>query len=250
MMPASPLYQSPIALLQELGIAKPEEIHLEGIAEHCGATIVYRRTVGCEARVLGYGDRAIITVNEAAPVGRRRFSAAHELGHWLLDRGTVSLTCTEDTLTREWSDETIERRANRYAADLLLPDFMVRPIVQDYDITFAMVEHLIDQFNTSFTTTAIRLVELGSFPAILICSEAGKRRWFFRSGFVPQSFWPYAKPRPGTATFDVLHRPFEKGLVRNLTGESWIGHPTARNQPIREEAIRLTPRLVLSLITW
>ena len=249
-MPASPLYQSPIALLQELGIAKPEEIHLEGIAEHCGATIVYRRTVGCEARVVGYGDRAIITVNEAARPERRRFSAAHELGHWMRDRGTIALACTEDTLTGEWSDETIERRGNRYAADLLLPDFMVRPIVQDCDITFTMVDHLVKQFKTSFTATAIRLVELGSFPAILVCSVAGRRQWFFRSTLAPQDYWPYTEPRPGTATFDVLHKPFEKGLVRNVTGDSWIGHPTARNQPIREEAIRLTPRLVLSLLTW
>ena len=156
MMPTSPLYRSPIALLQELGITKPEDIQLEGIAEHCGATIVYRRTVGCEARVLGYGDLAIITVNEAASLARRRFSAAHELGHWLWDHGTIALACTEDSLTGEWSDETKERRANRYAADLLLPDFMVRPIVQDCDITFAMVDHLIDQFSTSFTATAIR----------------------------------------------------------------------------------------------
>jgi len=250
MMSASPLYQSPNALLQELGITTPEEIQLEAIAQHCRATIVYRRTVGCEARVLGYGDRAIITVNDAAQPERRRFSAAHELGHWMWDRGTIALNCSEDTLDGEWSAETIERRANRYAADLLLPDFMVQPIVQDCDISFAMVKHLADQFRTSFTATAIRLVELGSFPAMLICSEAGKRRWFFRSALVPPDYWPYTEPRLGTATFDVLRRSYEEGLVRNLTGENWIGHPAARQQQIHEEAIRLTPHLVLSLLTW
>ena len=249
-MSASPLYRSPNALLQELGITTPREIHLEGIAEHCGATIVYRRTVGCEARVVGYGTRAIITVNEASRLERRRFSAAHELGHWMWDRGTIALNCSEDQFEGEWSDETIERRANRYAADLLLPDFMVQPIVQDCDITFAMVNHLVEQFSTSITATAIRLVELGSFPAILICSKAGKRRWFFRSALVPPDYWPYTEPRPGTATFDALNKPFEKGVVRNLTGESWIGHPNARQQRIHEEAIRLTPHLVLSLVTW
>lgn len=250
MMSASPLYQSPNALLQELGITTPEEIQLEAIAEHCQATIVYRRTVGCEARVLGYGDRAIITVNDTAPPERRRFSAAHELGHWMWDRGTLAVNCSEDTLEGEWADETIERRANRYAADLLLPDFMVQPLGQDCDITFAMVKDLADRFRTSVTATAIRLVELGSFPAMLICSAAGTRRWFFRSALVPPDYWPYTEPRPGTATFDLLRRPYEKGLVRNLSGEKWIGHPTARHQPIREETIQLTPHFVLSLITW
>lgn len=150
-------------------------------------------------------------------------------------------------------NETVERRANRFAADLLLPEFMIRPVVQDCDITFAVVDHLVEQFNTSFTVTAIRLVELSSFPAILVCSESARRRWFFRSPLVPHDYWPYTEPRQGTATYELLGRPSEKGVVRNLPGEKWVGHPAARVQSIREEAIRLTrysPHLVLSLLTW
>jgi hypothetical protein len=113
-----------------------------------------------------------------------------------------------------------------------------------------MIDHLIEQFNTSLTATAIRLVEVGSFPAIVICSKAGKRRWFFRSSLVPQDFWPYTEPRSGTATHELLQGTHEQGRARDLAGDRWIGHPEARHQRIREEAIRLTSRLVLSLITW
>ena len=57
------MVKAPAALLDELGINAPSEIAIEAIAQYCGATIVYEPLDGCEARILGSGDRAIITVN-------------------------------------------------------------------------------------------------------------------------------------------------------------------------------------------
>lgn len=115
-------YRPPEAVLEELGIRDPEDIKIEAIAEYCGATILYERLEGTEARILGYGDHAIITVNDAALRGRQRFSGAHELGDWMCDRGKIAFTCTDRSFTREWSDDNPERRANQYAVELLLPE--------------------------------------------------------------------------------------------------------------------------------
>jgi hypothetical protein len=49
-------------LLQELGITEPKEIDLEAIAYHVGAHVRRQPLDGCEARIIGCGDRAIITV--------------------------------------------------------------------------------------------------------------------------------------------------------------------------------------------
>jgi hypothetical protein len=51
-------------LLQELGVTEPGEIDLEAIAFHLGAHVRYRTLDGCEARIIGSNDTAIITVNE------------------------------------------------------------------------------------------------------------------------------------------------------------------------------------------
>jgi Zn-dependent peptidase ImmA (M78 family) len=163
-------YRSPASLLDELGIREPEEIAIEAIAEYCGATILYQPLQGAEARIVGHGDRAIITVNEAAPIGRRRFSGAHELGHWMCDRGKIAFACTDRILTTEWSDENPERRANRYAVGLLLPSAIFSPYARNREVTFATVRDLADRFQTSLTATAIRLVELVSFPAMIVCA--------------------------------------------------------------------------------
>jgi len=74
-------------LLQELGITWPKEIDLEAIAFNLGARVRYRRLEGCEARIIGRNDTATITIGEGCTPRRKRFSLAHEIGHWTHHRG-------------------------------------------------------------------------------------------------------------------------------------------------------------------
>ena len=74
-------------LLQTLGVTDPRDIDLEAIAFDQGAVVKYRPLDGCEARIIGYGDRAMITVDNRRRPSRVRFSTAHEIGHWHRHRG-------------------------------------------------------------------------------------------------------------------------------------------------------------------
>ena len=87
-----------VDLLQSLGITEPAEIDICAIAQSRGATVVEKLVTGCEARIVGYGERAIIVVNSESISSRKRFSAAHELGHWMRDAGTISLGCNPKRL--------------------------------------------------------------------------------------------------------------------------------------------------------
>jgi hypothetical protein len=62
-MMANSYYIPPHRLLSDLGITEPCDIRIEAIAQHCGATVVYERLKGSAARILGFGDRAFITVD-------------------------------------------------------------------------------------------------------------------------------------------------------------------------------------------
>lgn len=249
-MTVAPSYRPALSILQELGISEPEDLHIEAIAQYCGATIVYEPLKGCEARLIGYGDRAIITVNRDSSLRRQRFSAGHELGHWMRDRGKIAFVCAASTFALEWSDDNPERRANGYAAGLLLPEFMFRPLAQNQEITFLTVERLANRFRTSMTATAIRLVEQGSFPAMIACSELGRRRWFLRGPAVPEDLWPFTEPGRDTVAYDLLRTSAEPPGPVDVGADGWIDHPDSYRYRLREDSIRVPPNLVLTLLWW
>lgn len=237
-------------VLDELGIVEPNDIQIEAIAEYCDATIVYECLTGCEARILGSGDRAIITINKRSSRARQRFSAAHELGHWMYDRGRIAFACTEAKLVRGWDDGNPERRANRYAADLLLPRNMFVPRARNCPINHESVAELARAFETSLTATAIRLVELGSYPSMLVCSDTDGRKWFSRSPIVPRTLMPRQVPGKGSLAAALLSGTTRPSGPEEVDADEWIDHPDAHRYCLREDSVRVTEGLVLTLLWW
>jgi Zn-dependent peptidase ImmA (M78 family) len=244
-------YKAPEAILEELGVREPADLKIEAIAEYCGATIVYAPLEGTEARILGYGDRAIITVNSATPRSRQRFSGGHELGHWMCDRRKIAFACSESAFTREWSDDNPERRANQYSAELLLPQRMFSRDAKNREMTVATVRHLAEVYQTSLTATAIRLVEFGSFPAMVVCSESERRRWFKRGPDVPEVLWPHQRVSPMTVAHDIFKgKAAASPGPMDVSADAWFGHHDARQYSVREDSIRIAGELVLTLLWW
>jgi Zn-dependent peptidase ImmA (M78 family) len=245
---ASSPFKTPAQLFSELGITAPSQIDIEAIAQHCGATIVYEPLVGSEAYILGHHDRAIITVNSAAASrGRQRFSAAHELGHWMRDRGTTSFACEKRKMFLERRQEDPERLANVYAVDLLLPESMFLPRVKNKDITFDTVRALASEFETSLTATAIRVVKFGSFPSILVCSEDGRKKWAI---FGPDIFLRLRdEPGPNSIAYGLLHGSENADRPSDIYADEWVEHRHADRYSVREHSIR-SGFGVLTLLWW
>lgn len=240
-------YRSASDLLNELGITEPEEIDIEAIAQHCSATVVYETLTGSEARIVGAEDNAIITVKPSTSRGRERFSAAHELAHWLKDAGEVALLCNPDDAFDESEGVNRETRANDYAADLLLPRSMFSSRAKNKSMTLETASSLATTFQTSLTATAMRLVQLGSFPAVMVVSDSTRMRWFRRGPNVPESLWPHA---PGRKTFayDISRGKADSGSDHVYVDE-WLSGAVERHT-VHEDSRRLTDDRVLTILWW
>jgi len=244
-------FRSPDQLLQELAITVPDEIDIEAIAFHCNATVRYRSLTGCAARIVGNGDYAIITVDSGSPRPRQRFSAAHELGHWMYDRGKASLSCQDTQFLKEWSASNPEARANRYASSLLLPVKLFSPIAKTFSTAdFTVIKNLAETFVTSLTATAIRLVEWGPFPAMLICHSGEGREWFVRAPGVRDELWPSSRPEKDTLASRLLNSATERELIGEVPARAWFDHPSAGKHYIQEHSLRPRIGWVLSLLWW
>lgn len=244
-------YRSPETLLQEMGITEPREIDVEAIAYHCGAVVHYRPLDGCAARIIGYGEQATISVDPNSTRGRQRFSVGHELGHWMRDRGKLVYLCQSTDLRSPWDHrQNPEARANEYAADLLMPAFMFKPAAKGKPMTFEAVAELARTFKVSNMATAIRLVQMGSYPAMVVCYGIEGRRWYSAGLDIPLDLYPLRELSHDTEAFDLLFGKVDRTRPRMADAASWIAYRRSYRYSIYEHSIRISDDAILALLWW
>jgi hypothetical protein len=226
-------------LLQDLGITEPKEIDLEAIAFHLGARVRYRRLEGCEARIIGCNDKAIITICEDCTPKRKRFSLAHEIGHWTHHRGQTLVCRVEESQPN--SSLSPERVANSFAADLMMPWFLFDPAARAYPkLNFKTVSTISGIFEASLTAAAIRLVEGGHSPAVLVCHTTAGRKWFVRGPDVPEHWFPRDDLDADSFAFGVLFgsNP-DDPIPRKIGADAWFDRRDAANFEVQEQTMRV-----------
>jgi|TARA_R110002049_G_scaffold149648_3_gene312701 Zn-dependent peptidase ImmA (M78 family) len=94
-------------------------------------------------------------VDSSEPSVRQRFTAAHELGHFVLHRDMIGDGIQDNYLLRaEGLTNTQEAQANRFAADLLMPRNLIS---QAIDGGTTSVGALAELFRVSEIAMSIRL---------------------------------------------------------------------------------------------
>jgi Zn-dependent peptidase ImmA (M78 family) len=238
-------------LLQSYGITRPEDIDLEAIAFDQGAVVKYRALDGCEARIVGKGGRAIISIDPRAIPSRQRFSLAHELAHWLLDRGNVSFLCKKaDIRETNEAPNSVETSANRLAADLLMPDYIFDPLCVKKPFTLNTVNDLAERFGTSRTATALRMVNSGRFLGMVACYSAEGRQWFQRGKDVPEQLWPVRELHEDSQAFELIYGADRATGPCKVGAEAWIDRFDAHQYTITEHAMKISDDSVLVLLWW
>lgn len=120
-----------------------------------------------------------------ASPGRRNFTLAHELGHYLLHRMMAGneIICEKSDMW-EWDSayRVRESEANQFASFLLMPrdDFdiqtaeFVRPVVSDF-------AKLSGRYNVSITAAVLKWLELTNQRAMVVISRDGFIDWAWSS---------------------------------------------------------------------
>lgn len=237
-------------ILLDLGIEDPQDIDLEAIAWTLGAAVNYRPLDRCEAMIVGGSRRAVITVNSKAIPVRRRFSIAHEIGHWHHHRGRILFCGTRDIDNPEDDALHLERQADQFASDLILPNFMVRPrIIKIRRLTLAVIRAIADEFQASDTATLLKLVSLDQFPIIAVCHNRERRRWFRRAPMIPRWWFPRSELDHESFAFEMLFGSgAESSYPRKIGGDAWFDFRGADSFEIQEQSFQLPNHEVLTLL--
>jgi Zn-dependent peptidase ImmA (M78 family) len=175
------------AFLRRFGLDSRER--LAEIAEAIGIEVLYRPAESFDGALLRIRDaqRGYIVINSRIrEESRRRFTLAHEIGHFVLPgQQEVSAPCKQQKI-ENWEEDLYrpELEANRFAAEILMPRGIVAEFCQS-EPSLESIRSIAQLCGTSLTASAVRLITLTPHRAAVVWSQDQKILWSKLSeGFV------------------------------------------------------------------
>ncbi len=171
-------------LISDLGINDLADLfRLEEIAWARGVLVTDDKLEGAEASLVISYSQGVITISTAMQdQRRRRFSIAHELGHFELHRGTQELLICLNQDIRESPHKDVsnklEQEANEFASELLMPKRFFAPLCLSEEPSLLYISSLANKFMTSLTATALKYIKFCNEPVAIILSQNNKIQWF------------------------------------------------------------------------
>ncbi len=132
-------------------------VELRAVVSYLNLSLVQhaREPFSSEAALVPLGDGHVIELRGTSGERRRRFTIAHEIGHFLLHPGRA---VTERGGATNRATASLEREANQFAAELLMPERLVRQAALEEG---ADARRLADRFDVSDQAMSLRLRRLG-----------------------------------------------------------------------------------------
>jgi Zn-dependent peptidase ImmA (M78 family) len=178
-------------LLRSYGISDPADIDLHAIAHLQGLSIRFAPLKACDARLVGIGNRGIITIRDDQSAERQRFSIGHEIGHWKHHRNKMLMCQSSDIGEEREAGKQREKVADLFASGLLMPRYLFRPLAQRSNRpSFELGMDLARRFRVSVTAALRRVVACDLFPTILVSYGIKGRRWYEKAPMVDDSWIP------------------------------------------------------------
>lgn len=170
----------------------------------------------------------VIYHHSEGPSGRKRFTIAHELGHFLLPKHSAEHKCFQSDIrigSQPDKNNIFEAEANQFAQCLLMPSkFISSAINQSLPDIHALIS-LKEQFDMSFEAISNECTKHSKHPFALVYSQNGIVRYCWRNwkSFEPRITVKRGEPLPQNSHAFRLSQPNETvSLIQDTPSEAWL----------------------------
>jgi Zn-dependent peptidase ImmA (M78 family) len=180
-------------LLSDIGFDEITNLSMKLFVSALGATLVEEELKNSDGKIVRGKSKTLIKVNSQIPYdSKKRFTIAHEVGHFLMhDKIEVH---NENSNTLNWFVNTEsqlkkglqEWEANDFASELLMPEQIFRNETQDKPFSPNLIKYLSERFKTSITSTVFRCLQLDIHPLLVVFISNGTVKYCDKT-----SNWPY-----------------------------------------------------------
>lgn len=188
----------------------------------------------------GSGEWGIIYNESIRSAGRRNFTLAHELGHYLLHRQDHpgGLQCTNRNMAAwDGARNRIEAEANTFASYLLMPLDDFRAQIRGRAIDIDVMTELADRYAVSLTAAILKWMTITDKRAMIVVGKEGFIDWAWSSEPLIRSGIYYA------ARQTVIELPARSLAAREVDADTgrhgerhepgvWLG-----NEPVHEMTV-------------
>lgn len=134
---------------------------------------------GKDGRIVSADGRSIITISTSVTDrGKKRFTAAHELGHFELHKDLTISADTQYELCNWYQSGPQEKEANEFASELLMPYRLFSTQCKGVKFQPTLIDHLATSFVVSKTAAIMKFLKAGNHPICVICVKDNKVKWW------------------------------------------------------------------------
>lgn len=222
-------------------IAESEEITVEPKAPD---------QVGVSGGIIFHGESVgIFYATNIRSEGFRRFTVAHELGHYFIDGHPEEILKTAPIhISRagfSQGNNSIELEADHFASGLLMPSKLVGQAIGESRVGLDGIIALREMAKCSLTASAIRAAECSDYPLAVVVSSGEKVAYAFLSENFKRldklTLLKKGAPLPATHTLRFNRDPANVSLARSMCGQTnladWFS--CTRRLELDEEVIGL-----------
>lgn len=197
-------------VLEECGLTDPSGIEISRIILGRKAFYEEAPLKGKEGEIVSVGGRSMITINSNIQYPtKKRFAAAHELGHYEMHRDLEPIySDTEEELLSWYQGGPHEIQANEFAAELLMPaEVFFKESLNQRHFEPKVIQYLADRFRVSKTAAILRFAHRGHHPVFVVCCKDNKMKWFKRSHdfrYFCEIFKRDTPPPTGSVAYEVF----------------------------------------------
>ena len=137
-------------------------LRFEDITKPLGLTVKEVDSDGFDGALVrrssGRGGR-ILVKRDIREQGRKRFTTAHEIGHYLLHKDADSLSCGVKEIAN-WTNlgANPEHEADEFASELLLPAAEMKTLIGTQWPSLQLVSNVAAEFDASLTATIRKIL--------------------------------------------------------------------------------------------
>jgi hypothetical protein len=234
------------ARIAELGIRDPADLDIEAIAADAGMSVRYESLAGCEATLVGFGQRAIATIRRSPVRGRERFSIGHELAHWELHRGRSFRCRVDEPAANLESNIALERQADEFSSHLLMPKPLFNPAIFAHRWpSMGQIQEIAEIFQTSQAATLIRLAKVDTLAVIVASYSLDGRLWYCAAPHVPRRWRLKAALDRDSFAYELLSRGTPTLSPRKQSADAWFDNDEAERYELLEQCVPGMPGKVL-----